>query len=70
MTPETSHCGFSSCVIYRAANELSLNEPGFVQAQLMVKRFELKSLTQAQFVIIRASSRANVCTLTQFDIYI
>jgi hypothetical protein len=35
-----------------------------------MKRFELKSLAQAQLVTIRASSRANACMLTRFDIYI
>jgi hypothetical protein len=41
---------------------------------MLVKRFELKSLAQAQLITIRASSRAgsraNACTLTRFDIYI
>jgi hypothetical protein len=60
----------------RAVNESSSSELGLAQARLMkirvklVKHFELKCLAQAQLITIRASSRANTCTLTQFDNYI
>jgi hypothetical protein len=60
----------------KAANKSNSSEPGLTQTRFMkirvelVKRFELKSLAQTGLVTVRASSRANACKLTRFDIYI
>jgi hypothetical protein len=61
--------------IQRATLNSSSSEPRLIQVRLikirveLMKRFELKNLTQTRFTTIQTGSRANAYILTQFDIY-
>jgi hypothetical protein len=72
----TTICHSVSASWIRAVNESCSSEPDLTQIRLikirveLVKRFEPNSLAQTRLITIQASSWANTCTLTRFDIYI